>query len=231
MGQLVQTVPYQGHTNYAEALLVSEIKFTASEVLIFGKIASMARANDGCFASNEYLAVVGRCSVPTVTRAIARLVKLGVMTTNGSKNSRRFRLTKSGWSLAVASAGEEAAAPAPPPKSEKKERKKVNATVEEHCERELPDWLDRDVWKGFVEYRHHDKGAFTVRSADGVIDDLTKLRAEGHCPRKLLELAAKRGWLVPYAKDELTKSTSGLTGDRRIGRNGEMVIPGEGVFI
>lgn len=226
----MQPNAYKGDTRYSEELLTCDIELSASEVLIFGKIASMARTDNGAWAGNDYLAKVGRCSRASVTRVIIRLCELGLIRTNGSRNNRRFYLQEAGWALASVIAGEAATAPLPPaeeapPAKPKKERKKAHPTIEEHCARELPGWLPADAWRAFVEYRHKDKGPFTERTADGVIATLTTLRAEGHDPRKLLELAASRGWLVPYPdKDGRTKGTAPLQGDNRFRFGGRVVL-------
>ena len=64
----------------------------------------------------------------------------------------------------------------------------------------LPDWLDPELWKGFVEHRSQmqkDKVGrlFTQRAQEGALRILTKLRAAGHDPRLVIERSIDHQWL------------------------------------
>ena len=58
----------------------------------------------------------------------------------------------------------------------------------------LPDWVPREEWDGFVEYRKKSKAPLTDRAIKLCINDLDKLRKEGHNPASVLNQSVMRGW-------------------------------------
>lgn len=204
----------------------------AFEKLILLDIGGKARLGE-CTVSNPTLAKHSSADDSTVRRKLASLEKRGLIERSGGRNSRVITVTQKGWALLAfdgsGTGGERAVAPAPPPtpeaKPEKKARKK-NPTIEEHANRELPDWMPREAWAAFVAFKHNEKGPFSEAAAKGVIREVELLREEGHDPQLLLELAARRGWATVYPdKDGRTKRAASLSGDRRNSR-GQMMMGG-----
>lgn len=70
-------------------------KLTMIEKIIFVEIDSLDSLGQGCFASNKYLAEFCGCSVPTVTRSISKLSKLGLINFEGSGKQRKIKTTSS----------------------------------------------------------------------------------------------------------------------------------------
>lgn len=59
----------------------------------------------------------------------------------------------------------------------------------------LPEWLNTDSWKGFVEMRSKmPRVPFTDRAREGILGDLAKLKSWGIDPNERLEKAIKSGW-------------------------------------
>jgi DNA-binding Lrp family transcriptional regulator len=58
---------------------------------------------------------------------------------------------------------------------------------------EIPEWVPRDSWEGFAEYRRR-KGGFTQRAMKLTIDKLSMLRAKGQDPGAVLDQSVQRGW-------------------------------------
>jgi hypothetical protein len=63
----------------------------------------------------------------------------------------------------------------------------------------LPDWINQESWAGWTEMRRKIKNApFTDRAEKLAISELEKLRAEGHNPTQILDLATQKGWKSFY---------------------------------
>lgn len=62
----------------------------------------------------------------------------------------------------------------------------------------LPEWIEKDSWNGFVEFRKK-KGPFTDRAKTMMINKLDKLRQEGNDPSKVLDQSVFKGWTDVYA--------------------------------
>lgn len=79
---------------------------------------------------------------------------------------------------------------------------------------EVPDWMPLPEWEAFKEMRRKMRSVpFTKAAERTVIGKLTTLRAEGHCPAKLLSKAVERGHRTVF-EDETTKAKAG--GGRKI---------------
>lgn len=62
---------------------------TAIEKVVFAELDSLD-GDEGCYATNEYLADFCKCSVPTITRTIAKLKSLGYITSVSGDGRRRI---------------------------------------------------------------------------------------------------------------------------------------------
>jgi hypothetical protein len=58
----------------------------------------------------------------------------------------------------------------------------------------LPDWIPADAWRGWKDHRKQVGRKFTEQAQRLAIRRLDALRAEGHDPRKLIDLAIESGW-------------------------------------
>lgn len=66
----------------------------------------------------------------------------------------------------------------------------------------LADWVPVEPWEAFKRMRRLMKVPFTPEAERGILGDLERLRAEGHCPAKVLEKAVKRGWRGVFGDDD-----------------------------
>ncbi|MDD5061759.1 MAG: replication protein [Candidatus Marinimicrobia bacterium] len=64
---------------------------------------------------------------------------------------------------------------------------------------DLPDWIDREMFKDFVEMRNKIKKPLTDRAINSIIKSLDKLRAEGNNPNDVLEQSIRNCWQDVYA--------------------------------
>ena len=72
-------------------------RLTAVEKVILMEIDSLDYGENGCFASNQYLAEFCQCSETKVSTAISKLIKLGYLTVksfDGRKRELKSRLSK-----------------------------------------------------------------------------------------------------------------------------------------
>jgi DNA-binding transcriptional ArsR family regulator len=64
---------------------------------------------------------------------------------------------------------------------------------------ELPEWVNADAWAGFVEMRKKIKAPLTGRAIQGIVADLSKLKAQGQDPNACLDLSTQRCWRGVFA--------------------------------
>lgn len=64
---------------------------------------------------------------------------------------------------------------------------------------ELPDWVPKAEWDSFVEMRTKLKSPLTNRGKTLALAALTKLKSEGHDPRRVIDEAVLKGWKSFYA--------------------------------
>ncbi|MDO6718835.1 helix-turn-helix domain-containing protein [Psychrosphaera sp. 1_MG-2023] len=58
----------------------------------------------------------------------------------------------------------------------------------------LPNWVDKNLWKDFLEHRKKLRKPMTNRAQELIISDLEKLTEKGYCATKLVEYSIKLGW-------------------------------------
>lgn len=84
---------------------------------------------------------------------------------------------------------------------------------------ELPDWVDREAWGEFETHRKSMRNVpFGDSAKKSTVDDLARLKAEGHDPAKLLRKAVKLGWRGVFAGDD-TRASAGQNGQRPMNRH------------
>ena len=59
---------------------------------------------------------------------------------------------------------------------------------------DVPAWLPADAWQAWKDHRKQVGRKFTEQAQKLAIRKLDNLKAEGHDPRKLIELAIESGW-------------------------------------
>ena len=59
---------------------------------------------------------------------------------------------------------------------------------------ELPEWISKDSWEGFLEVRRKKHSPNTERALKGIVGELEKLRACGTDPNASLDQSTMRGW-------------------------------------
>lgn len=67
-------------------------------------------------------------------------------------------------------------------------------------ESSIPDWVNRDAWRGFEDLRRamHSKHPWTDRARTLALTELEKLKAKGHDPTECINLAVMNGWRSFY---------------------------------
>jgi len=63
----------------------------------------------------------------------------------------------------------------------------------------LPEWVNKELWDGFLEMRKKAKASPTRHALDLLIRDLEKLKAEGNDPGDVLEQSIKNSWKGLFA--------------------------------
>lgn len=63
---------------------------------------------------------------------------------------------------------------------------------------ELPDWLPRDAWFGYLEMRRAKSKPATGRAISLILADLAKWRDAGHDVKTILDASTKSGWTDVY---------------------------------
>jgi uncharacterized protein YdaU (DUF1376 family) len=62
----------------------------------------------------------------------------------------------------------------------------------------LPEWINRDTWKAYVEVRKSKRAAKTVHAWNLVVKQLETFRAKGHDPNAILETSIRSNWTDVY---------------------------------
>ena len=63
---------------------------------------------------------------------------------------------------------------------------------------DLPEWIDKDAWNGYLEMRKKIKKPATVRAMKMVINSLEQLRGQGQDPNKVLDQSTLKNWTDVY---------------------------------
>ena len=94
------------------------------------------------------------------------------------------------------------------------EKKKRKAAPSPAATAELPDWVDRTVWDGFVEMRKRKRAPMTERAQVLVIQALTKYRDQGEDPNAMLDQSIRNTWTDVYPVRVDEKQYTTLTNGR-----------------
>lgn len=63
---------------------------------------------------------------------------------------------------------------------------------------ELPEWIDREVWEGFMEVRRNKRAKPTERAIKGILKQLGIFRNKGHDPNAVLETSIRANYTDVY---------------------------------
>lgn len=90
-----------------------------------------------------------------------------------------------------------------------KTRKRASRTVSI----QVPEWMPAEPWLAMVAMRErmHPKVQWSEDAAKGIVEKVAELRAEGHCPAKLLRKAVVSSWRTVFPGDD-TRATGPSTG-------------------
>jgi hypothetical protein len=96
--------------------------------------------------------------------------------------------------------------------AEKKDQKKEKP----QAAFEIPSWIDRAAWDGYVEMRKRKRAALTPRACTMVLKELDKLRSLGQDPNAVLDQSTRNSWtdvyqIKPGATSAVQRSAPGAT--------------------
>lgn len=66
----------------------------------------------------------------------------------------------------------------------------------------VPEWMPADLWADFIAARLEAKKPLTATAAKRMLAKIERLKAEGHCPSRLLENSILNRWTDVYPKPE-----------------------------
>lgn len=80
----------------------------------------------------------------------------------------------------------------------------------------LPSWIPEKAWAGYLEMRKKKRKEPTAHARDLVIDELVKLRAEGHDVEAVLNQSTRNGWtdVYPVKGEQKSRPTVAAKNDR-----------------
>jgi hypothetical protein len=77
-----------------------------------------------------------------------------------------------------------------PKNADKEEKKKKNSSADFA----LPEWVPSEPWAAWIEVRKEKKAPNTERALKMAVNELAKLRADGHSPAAVLNQSTINGW-------------------------------------
>lgn len=63
---------------------------------------------------------------------------------------------------------------------------------------ELPEWIDKEIWEGFMEVRRNKRAKPTERAIKGLLKQLGKFRNKGHDPNEVIENSIRANYTDVY---------------------------------
>lgn len=98
---------------------------------------------------------------------------------------------------------------------------------------QIPDWVPVEPWNAFIDMRKRKRANPTPRAVELLLGNLTKLRAKGHDPGRVLDQSTLKNWtdIYPLKEDHHGNSGTGSWNrDRRDGaaRAADRYIFGDG---
>lgn len=74
----------------------------------------------------------------------------------------------------------------------------------------LPDWLDKELWESFLQFRKELKSKMTDHAQELAIRKLEKWRAAGHDPKEIIENSIINGWKGLFEPKTIGRSTQNI---------------------
>lgn len=100
----------------------------------------------------------------------------------------------------------------PPSLQKKKQSVRATRSLDDFSDRELPDAIPADVWRGWCQYRKSLEPRFkwTKLAADLVVKRLSELVGMGYPAREVVEMSIRNGWrdVFPLRQDAASKPSS-----------------------
>lgn len=181
-----------------------DTRLTALEKIILVEIDSLDNGEDGCFASNEYLAQFCQCTNVKVSTSISKLVELGYLDKAGFDGRRR--ILKSRLKLSLRQTQTKFKTDTNKVYSNNKDNKKVNKDIYSDVPAEI-----KDAFMEWVEMRKSIKKPITSkRTVTRALNKLNELSQDTSEQIKLIELAIDKCWLgfYPMKQEKPAKSSN-----------------------
>ena len=179
-----------------------DTRLTALEKIILVEIDSLDNGEDGCFASNDYLAEFCQCTNVKVSTSISKLVELGYLEKVGFDGRRR--ILKSRLKLSLRQTQTKFKTDTNKVYSNNKDNKKVNKDIYSDVPAEI-----KDAFMEWVEMRKSIKKPITSkRTVTRALNKLNELSQDTSEQIKLIELAIDKCWLgfYPLKQEKPVKS-------------------------
>ena len=183
-----------------------DTRLTALDKIILVEIDSLDNGEDGCFASNEYLAEFCQCTNVKVSTSISKLIEIGYLEKIGFDGRRR--ILKSRLKLSLRQTQTNFKADINKVSSNNIDNKKVN---NKDIYADVPDSI-KDVFMEWVDMRKSIKKP--IKSKGTVTRALNKLNELSHDieeQRKIIETAVDRCWQSFWAIDDKKPVKSAYT--------------------
>lgn len=160
-----------------------------------------------CDPSHKRLARDCGMSESSVKRAIAQLAELGLLEIESRKvgdvnlpNQYVLRIERVGSVRTDLGSTSTEGVGSPGPTKQENNNHEVKQELTPNPKGEgkfsAPDWVPADAWESFVEMRRSmgAKGKLTDRAAKLLVNELEKLRAQGHEPGEVLQQSVMNNW-------------------------------------
>lgn len=170
-------------------------RLTALEKIIFVEIDSLDDGENGCFASNEYLADFCQCTKVKVSTAISKLIKLKYLEKAGFDGRRRILKSRLKLSLRQTSKKFNA-------EIKKVDSNNIDNKKENNIYRDVPDYL-RDIFMEWADMRKQIKRPIpSENSVKRALSKLYKLSDNRKTQIAIIEQAIDKNWLSFYPLKE-----------------------------
>lgn len=198
-------------------------RLTALEKIILMEIDSLDK-EDGCFASNEYLAKFCQCSQSKVSSAISKLKKLGYIRVKSFDGRKRFLESCMSFSVGQTTKKEKSAyqnleeivLEDSTSKSTNKHKRRSDEFQEAIHGFTDNSELQAAIWD-FIEHRKQMKAPMSTRSLTLLLNRLNKLASDERTQVAILNEAIMNGWKSVYPL-----KTSNV---QEVGPNGVELLP------
>lgn len=179
-----------------------DTRLTALEKIILVEIDSLDNGEDGCFASNDYLAEFCQCTNVKVSTSISKLVELGYLEKVGFDGRRRILKSRLKFSLRQTNTNFKAEI------NKVCSNNKDNKIVNKDIYIDVPDDV-KDLFMEWVDMRKSIKKPVKSKgTVTRAVNELNRLSQDTEERRKIIERAINRNWLgfYPLKQEKPVKS-------------------------